>query len=209
MHVRGAFIKIFRAPYTCMVILKNKMVSNFESITALKVEQERENLPFSLLQEGIPKGGLTEVSGELGNGKTEVILKFLAENLESRVAWVEQEFTIYPGVFFPLGLGRVLFIEAIDSPLWSVHQLLRSQLFGIVVMAVCSSQLKNDIALRRLQLEAEKAKACVLLITESPRREGRWPLTAQIWVERKMDTGEPVIRILKYRGMKPWMEKIG
>ncbi|MGZ3699773.1 MAG: hypothetical protein ACXWP5_16765 [Bdellovibrionota bacterium] len=96
----------------------------------------RASLPFTGVAGGIPEGAITEISGPPGGGKTEVLLKFLSENPDTRVAWIEERFTAYPCAFVQSGvrLERVLFVEASPSEgMWAVLQCLRSQAFEIVV----------------------------------------------------------------------------
>src|SRR5688572_24846874 len=54
------------------------------------------NLPFSLVEGGIPKGALVHIHGPSGTGKTYLTAQFLAENPSSRVAWIEDDFSLYP-----------------------------------------------------------------------------------------------------------------
>jgi hypothetical protein len=148
---------------------------------------EKECLPFSLLTNapGVPRGALTQLHGPCGSGKSELALRFLAENPQARAAWIERELTIYPCAF-PLagvGLERVLFVEAGEQQLWAAHQILRSRLFEVVVLAGAQFQ---EMELRRLQLSSEKARASVLLLTDSP--DGpparAWPVALQLEVRR-------------------------
>src|SRR4051812_17129647 len=70
-------------------------------------------IDFSLLQGGFAKGSLVEIAGSPGSGKTEVVLKLLAENPELRVAWVEEGMTVYPCAFpqHHVELKRILFVD--------------------------------------------------------------------------------------------------
>jgi hypothetical protein len=152
----------------------------------------------------LPRGALIELSGPLGAGKTEVVLKFLAANPEARVAWIEEKFTAYPCSFIQNGvsLERVLFIEAKD-PLWSLHQTMKSQVFGAVIWSVESDQkLRDPVVLRRLQIAAERSSCSVLLLTETPAPASSWPISVQIRVSRHPRTGMPVSQVLKFRGIK-------
>jgi hypothetical protein len=85
-----------------------------------------------------------------------------AEHAAGRVAWIEDCFTANPRGFAEHGvdLGRLLFIEGGKDSLWATHQVLRSQLFGAVVLWVRESLLsvaEPSVELRKLQLSAEQA----------------------------------------------------
>jgi hypothetical protein len=99
--------------------------------------------PFSGVQGGLPQGGLIELSGAAGGGKLEVLLRFLGENPGLQVAWVEEGTTTYPCAFPQHGvsLERVLFVNAEarhaeegSLVLDCAHQILRSQIFGVLVL---------------------------------------------------------------------------
>ena len=159
---------------------------------------KREFLRFSAIEGGLPKGALVEFSGQAGSGKTETILRFLAQNPEVRVAWVEENFTIYPCAFPQAGVGldRVLFVETGSVELlWSVNQILRSQIFGVVVLV---AKEQNVIALRRLQIEAEKAGATVILVAETAQQIGNWPISLQLEFAREAEVA--VFKILRRKG---------
>jgi RecA/RadA recombinase len=88
---------------------------------------------------GLPRGKLIEMQGAHGSGKTETLLHFFQENSALQVAWIEVGATIYPCAFSEHGvdLSRVLFVEAKDASeaLWSAHQMIKSQIFGAVVLS--------------------------------------------------------------------------
>src|SRR6185437_14380497 len=97
--------------------------------------------PFSLVEGGIPQGGVVEISGSAGGGKVEALLRFLSENPTLPVAWVEEGRTTYPCAFPQAGvdLERVLFVNAEAAQgesylLDCAHQILRSQIFGALVL---------------------------------------------------------------------------
>lgn len=154
--------------------------------------------PFSLLEGGVPRGVLVEVSSPIGGGKTEVILKFLAENQHLRVAWVEKDFTVYPCAFLQqkVKLDRVLFV---DTPqyLWAAHQVLKSQIFEVVVL---SASIPTEIQLRRLQIEAKKSGTTVILLTDCLTEVGTWPVAMQVDVMRRRGMTMPQMIIRKRKG---------
>ncbi len=178
---------------------------------------------FSLLSSdsisGFPIGALSEVCGTLGSGKTEILLKFLAENPHLRVAWVEEEFSVYPCAFPQrhVALERVFFVDASGSSrkvsssgttqgeklaLWVVHQILQSQVFGVVVVSASISERIAAVTLRRLQLLAEKSRCSVILLTESPTRWASWAIQLQLQVERSEAGGEPWVTVLRSKGWR-------
>jgi hypothetical protein len=166
---------------------------------------------------GLPRGAIIEISGVQGAGKTELVLKFLAANPQARVAWIEQEFTAYPCAFPQQGvrLDRVLFVQVTaragsagvssseDDPLWTVHQVLKSQVFGMAVLTLSREHLRDPVALRRLQIAAERSGCSVILLTDQPSSTACWPVSVQIQVSRDVRTGDPAFRVLKYRGSHP------
>lgn len=160
----------------------------------------RKNWEFSCLEGGLPQGALVEVSGPPGGGKTELVLKLISEHPGIKVAWVEESLTIYPGAFAQqkVSLQRVLFIET-TRYLWAVHQILRSQLFGMVIL---SARVANEVERRRLQIAAEKASASVILLAEQATGQGSWPIAVQLSVRRSQQTGMTLMEVIKYRGLR-------
>jgi len=142
--------------------------------------EKRERFDFSLQPGGFPRGAITELAGL---GKTEIFVQFLSENPKLRVAWIEDELTIYPCAVAQRGvsLSRVLFIEAHEDILWATFQVLRSHLFDCVVLSSLKTKIEEN-NLRRLQLESEKGNAGVFLLTEELHRA--WPIALQINVHR-------------------------
>ena len=136
----------------------------------------------------LPKGALSEISGTLGSGKTELFLKYLAKQPPSnRIGWIEEQLTIYPCSFLQFGidLEQVLFAEAAENSLWTATQMLRSRLFKTV--AIISKKL-DSVSLRRLQLDAEKSGTSVVLLQNTPTLEGAWPIACQIHIQRRQVT---------------------
>lgn len=138
----------------------------------------------------IEKGALSELSGPRGGGKTEAVLRFIAEagadGRVSRVAWIERDFTVYPCAFplHQVALERVLFVDAGRDPrhaLWAAQQVLASQVFGIVVLGL-GEAVEDPVVLRRLQLAAEKAQATVVFLSETATATN-WPFRLKARVE--------------------------
>ncbi len=168
---------------------------------------------FTPLEEGLPKGALVEISGPAGGGKTEMVLRFLAENPQARVAWIEDEMTIYPGAFpqHRVSLERVLFVESsFKQAIWTSYQILRSHIFGVVVLKVESI---TEMELRRLQLLAEKYQTTVILVNDEALKGGVWPISVRLRVTRSsefMDApGVLMMDVLKYKGQKSWQVRVG
>jgi hypothetical protein len=157
---------------------------------------------FSCLVDGLPGGALWEFSGPSGGGKTEIVLKFLSEHPEQRVAWVEESLTVYPCAFVQqkVALQRVLFVET-SRYLWAVQQILRSQIFAFVIL---SAPVQSEVERRRLQIAAEKASASVILITEDATRQASWPISVQLQVSRCQVSGEARLEVIKFRGARRW-----
>ena len=148
-----------------------------------------------------------EIAGPEGGGKTEVALRFISEAEKTRVAWIEDRLTIYPCAFLKsqIDLRRVLFVESPESDsgseiLWAANQILRSQVFGIVVIGEGSF---TETELRRLQLAAEKSKVSVIMLRGAPSRQGLWPISTQIEVHRTPDR-QLSIQVLKHRLISNW-----
>lgn len=129
--------------------------------TVVNTRMVQEVLPCSFLSSGLPRGGITEISGW---GKTELTVQFIAEHPQARVAWIEDCFSLFPSSFLQrqIDLERVLFVQAKDQLSWSVLQILKAQIFTIVVICGESLVLKE---IRRMQLAAERAGAVVIWLT--------------------------------------------
>lgn len=160
----------------------------------------REHLPCPGLRAGMPVGSLCEVSGV---GKTEFVVRFLAANPKLRVAWIEEELSVYPWAVFQreVSLDRILFMEAGADSLWTVNQALRSQLFGAVIFSstttarplLSSAQQRNEVrmgqaqpwhrnerTLKSMQLSAEKSRATMIFLSDDP--VGAWPVSLQVQI---------------------------
>lgn len=160
---------------------------------------------WDFLHNPIPVGALTEVSGPAGGGKTELILEYLARRFSAspslRVAWIERQFTLYPPVLASreIVLEQVFFVDAggsAEGALWASHQILRSGVFSAVVIA---AEVRDTIALRRLQLAAEKAQASVFLLSDFPLKGSTWPIRLQLHTRRSSE-GPVQVEVLKRGG---------
>ncbi len=145
---------------------------------------ETSHLHCSALPAGIAQAAITELSGAAGSGKSEMALRFLAENPGIRAAWIESDLTAYPRAF-PLhgvDLDRVLFCAAGNELVWCAQQILRSGIFPVVVIAPPVALTPTD--LRRIQLGAEQSRSSVLLISEKPTAAGAWTIRSQYQIIR-------------------------
>lgn len=169
--------------------MKNSVLEQLKHLVARRTEKE--SVAFSLLPSGIPKGAITEISGQ---GKTEFVLHFLKENPQLITAWVEKNFSAYPFAFSQHGvnLDRVLFIEGESSLDWCVYQALRTTRIQVVVMYCEKLHLKS---LRRIQLQSEKSQAITFWLTDEPKEA--WPVALRLTVERDGEHLTP--HILKQR----------
>ncbi len=172
--------------------LKPSSAANPETLARLREKTgmipasqlEASHLHCSALPAGISKAAITELSGTAGSGKSEVALRFLAENPGIRAAWIESDLTAYPRAF-PLhgvDLDRILFCAAGNELIWSAQQILRSGIFPVVVIAPQLALTPTD--LRRIQLGAEQSQSSVLLISEKPTSAGAWTIRSQYQIIR-------------------------
>ncbi len=145
---------------------------------------------------GLPKGALTEISGALGSGKTESVLRIVIENPELRVAWLEKQWSLYPYALARSHAGEGAALrnlwcvewEACPVPIFSVIlQIIASQAFGAVVIYRESSPefLWTEISLRRLQIAAEKSNVAVIVLSERALAQGGWCFRRRFRVESK------------------------
>jgi hypothetical protein len=132
-----------------------------ELIGAVDGSNLRATRSFSLIPTGVPQGCLIEISGF---GKTELLSVFLREHPELLVAWLEMQITVNPYALWQRGVNvdHMLFIEAHSEPLWCVQQILKSQLFQVVVMSGLRFQ---ELELRKLQLLVEKSQSHLILLS--------------------------------------------
>ena len=174
---------------------------------------QEEPYPFSLFSKGIPKSGLVELSGPWGSGKTEVILRFLSENHTLKTAWIEREFNFFPPVLMEhkLGLRQTLFIDldyqtfhpasSQKTPLWCAFQILRSEIFKVLVF----SQIDfTETELRRLQLLTKQTGTLIFFLKTSASQQKSWPLSLQLGVKRTPTDPHPVLTLIRAKGFSAW-----
>lgn len=153
---------------------------------------KRELVSCSFLDFPIPRGAITEICG---SGKSELVLRFLAEHKTLSVAWVEERFSAFPTAFtqFGIDMKRVLFLEGNSDSLWIILQLLKSQAFGVVVLYGDLSDFK---VLRKIQIAAEKSNTIFFWLSKEPSHH--WTSSLQIQVSRNSDSLS--VEVLKQRG---------
>lgn len=135
---------------------------------------QKETLSCSLVAQGIPRGAITEISGI---GKTELAVRLIAEHPGLRVAWIEEQMSIFPFGLLQRGIGldRVLFVDAGPDLAWSVLQVLKAQIFPVVVVYAEDLDLNT---LRRVQLASETANAATIWLANAPKN--LWPVSLQL-----------------------------
>ena len=165
-----------------------KALNLTELRSLLSLQPQREFLPLSFFQEaGIPKGAITEITGV---GKTDFVAQILAENSDVRVAWIEKNMSIFPFAFWQrnLGLQRVLFVESGAQTEWTILQILKAQIFKLVVFYVDDFEITS---LRRIQLASEKANVICLWLTDKP--HSLWPVSLQLQIIKSKLGNKPII----------------
>lgn len=141
-----------------------KALKFLELKSLVESKTKKEAWCFSKFPTGIPKGAITEICGQ---GKTEFILQFLAEQPTLNVAWIEENFSIFPfGVSQrKIRLQRILFVDAREELEWVTLQVLRAQVFPLVILY---GEDFDSQALRRIQLAAEKSDAAAIWLSPEP-----------------------------------------
>lgn len=120
-------------------------------------------LAFTLYPAGLPLGQLVLLDGP---GRTQAVATLLAEHATETCAWVEERLSAYPPGLAQRGvvLERLLFVESGAQWSWVLAQLLRSQVFKVIVVASALKGAEVEAGLRRLQLAAERSQCLVLLL---------------------------------------------
>ena len=120
-------------------------------------------LAFSLYPGGLPLGQVALLEGP---GRTQAVATLLAEHAGQTCAWVEERLSAYPPGLAQRGvaLERLLFVESGAQWSWVLAQLLRSQVFKVIIVASALKGSEVEAGLRRLQLAAERSQSLVLLL---------------------------------------------
>ncbi len=163
---------------------KAAVPSLLELKALIQTKTQREFTPCPALPCGIPKGAITAI---FGPGKTEFALQFIAHHPDLvhhphlKIAWIEEQFSAFPFGFYQRKIqpGRILFIDAATEIFWATLQVLRAQVFPVVVFYSADCELNT---LRRIQLETERSNRTTLWL--APSMPSLWPISLGIEIEK-------------------------
>lgn len=147
------------------------------------------------------RGGVSELAGEEGSGKTSLVLRSAAALTQQKglMALVTHGAPLFPPALSLAGvrLKHVLWLrpESLDRCRWAAEQVVRSGLFPLVILSRVSWE---DAAARRLQLAAETAGCAVLLLSATPNAKLSWTLLLRAQIER-LSTSRLHLHVLKSR----------
>ena len=160
----------------------DQLKKNFQAPPA---KEALSRAPFSSM---IPKAAITEVTGF---GKTEWLVNLMKEHPQASMAWLESELSAYPLGFFQrnISLQHILFVEAGAHLSWACMQVLKAQLFKIVV--VCHSEF-DLLSLKRFQLLCEKSDCALIWL--SPKPHSLWPIRKHIHAHPSHAIKEDVVQ---------------
>ena len=152
----------------------------------------------------LPRQGLVEICGALGSGKTELILQFLKEFPELRVAWVEDEFSINPAIFprWGIPLSRLAFAQGdADFPARRVVLELLASSYHQVIVVGATRLFETDI--KRMALLAKKRGTLILLLRHTD--EGAFapkalPVRCKLLVSRS-ESAKATISVMRGEGV--------
>lgn len=133
------------------------------------------SLPFSKLLDGIPRGCLVEISGQDASVQA---ARFLAENRQLPVAWIEEDMKKLPEGAVRAqnpNLKKILFLDGGKDSSWAANAMLKSGEFPIVVYRAPYGDIKE---LRRFRFFARKHNATMILLREEPCFS--WPIGLQL-----------------------------
>jgi len=172
--------------------------SRIQSGTQLLERKQKSLWKTSVLSnsQSIQRGTLTEWTGPNGAGKTTRLLQFFREQLTMSeiaaasparpIVWIGERLELFPSSLgqFRLSPHQILFIEARtpENARWVTHQCLRSHLFDFIVLECSFSPRlqERQIELRRLQVDAERSQASVILLHEGSINSGGWAIRNHI-----------------------------
>ncbi|MGF1510160.1 MAG: hypothetical protein ACFB9M_11735 [Myxococcota bacterium] len=117
---------------------------------------------------GVPKGGITLVTGKPGSGRITWVSRFLAARtaLGHPVAWVDGSGQVYPPALAQLGvqLQRLLMVRHVgERSVFALEQLVESGLFAGVVSSGLDRWLTPS-RWRRIQAATEGARVATLMV---------------------------------------------
>ncbi|MBK7962037.1 MAG: hypothetical protein IPK04_13055 [Bdellovibrionales bacterium] len=121
----------------------------------------------------------------------------MSEHEQEKAAWIESEFSVNPCALSQKGvaLGNVLFMRTQRESIWTVREVLQSQVFSIVVTSFVEFP-END--LRRMQILAERAKVNLFILSQEFHHS--FVPQLQLQVSRDQQTGRLEWKIKKQRG---------
>jgi hypothetical protein len=156
----------------------------------------------SFLGGGWPTGGLTEILGNEGGGKTLLALRAISSLTRKKrwVAIISRGESLFPPAMAAEGvdLPYLLWLRPpqVERCRWGAEQVVRSGLFPLVLIYEVSYDERNA---RRLQLTSEKTGGTVLFLTSRSGEKNPWAFTLRLRVERvSLET----IRIQILRGKR-------
>jgi hypothetical protein len=155
-----------------------QLISPYEDVARLKGSVYQQSFfPFSKVRKGIPKGALSEISGK---GKSRLLISFLSENPDLQVVWIEPEISVFPQAMAQRGLDlkRYLFVESGQETDWTLLQVLKSQVFQIVVL---SDYFPSEGQLKKIHYFSKKSSSAVIFLSKHP--HSHWTLSFQVEVE--------------------------
>jgi hypothetical protein len=150
-------------------------------------------LKFTHFPQGLVQGSLVELTGD---AKLEWIVQFLKENINLKVFWIEEKFTLLPTAIEQRGvsLERFVFVESPEDIYKPLRQALKSKVFNCVITPRFTTE---DRTLKALQLLAEEAEACVFLLAKQ--HVSSWPLSVQLTINKDKENFD--VKILKHKQM--------
>lgn len=118
-------------------------------------------------------GGVVELTGEEGSGRTSLALKLVASTCKEKrlAAWVDGPSELYPPAAVPLGVElRQLLVVRPKAPgqlVWAAVQLLRSGAFTFVVLDVTHTGVRLSLSDTKKLTDAARAGGSLLVVMTS------------------------------------------
>jgi hypothetical protein len=173
-------------PFTPLSDVTAKLARLKELAATIGSSQQIDRTPWpcSQLEGGLPRGSLIEISG---HGRTEALVRILAEHPELPSLWIEANFQLFPPALAQrkLVLERTYFVDAGREAAWAATTVLRSQICPFLIY---HAPYGAERFLRRLQLLAERSGTIVFLLPEGKPRQA-WPIHLSLEAKgRKLHT---------------------
>lgn len=124
----------------------------------------------ALLDGGLPRGGITVLSGPAGAGRMTLAARVVARETRAGrpAAWIDAKSSLYPPALSLAGvdLDRVLMVRgARERAFFATEQIIASGGFGVVV-ATGLDEWITSARLRRLQSATEGTSTATILVLE-------------------------------------------